>query len=88
MDDGVLKNFNIELIAIDTLQQQAPAIQIGKASEGEIPGFSTRYVELVFAPEDASEHTAEFYITFSHPDLEPVSRCIIIVGSTVAFIIT
>ena len=71
-----LSKFNNELIAIDTLQQQAPAaIQIGRANEGEIPGFSTHYVELVFTPEDASEHSAEFYIIFSHPDLEPVSIC-------------
>ena len=61
---------------VDTLQQ-TPAIQIGKTCEGEIPGFSTRFVELVFAPEDAIEHMAEFYITFSDPSLEPVSipRC-------------
>ena len=60
----------------DTLQQ-ASAIQIGKTNEGEIPGFSSCYVELVFTPEDAAEHKAEFFIVFSHPDLEPVSNNII-----------
>ena len=51
----------------------ACAIQIGKTNEGEIPGLSSHYVELVFAPEDATKHTAEFYVVFSHPDVEPVS---------------
>ena len=66
---------NCRCISISAGLEQRPAIQVGGVSEGEIPGFGSRYVELVFSPEEAKEHTEEFLLIFSHPHLQPVSQC-------------
>lgn len=69
---GFVRTALLSVLFTAVLQQRA-AIQVGGVTEGEIPGFGSRYVELVYSPEEAVEHTAEFDITFSHDHLQPVS---------------
>ena len=41
---------------------------------GEIAGFSTALVELLFSPNEVGEYSQHFQITFSHPSVNPVSQ--------------
>ena len=41
---------------------------------GEIAGFSTASVELLFSPNEVGEYSQHFQIAFSHPSVAPVSQ--------------
>ena len=43
---------------------------------GEIGGFSSLSVELLFAPSEVGEYTQQFQIVFSHWSVNPVSQCL------------
>ena len=42
-------------------------------TEGDIEGFGSINIELVFNPTAIGRYTAEFSLTFSHPSVQPVS---------------
>jgi len=41
---------------------------------GDIGGFSSGVVELLFAPEEVGEYTQQFQLVFSHQTVQPVSQ--------------
>ena len=41
---------------------------------GEITGFSTASVELLFSPNEVGEYSDHFQIVFSHTSVTPVSH--------------
>ncbi|KAL5490955.1 hypothetical protein EMCRGX_G016164 [Ephydatia muelleri] len=48
-------------------------IKIGKLTEGDIEGFGSLNLELVFAPSTIGQYGTEFSLTFSHPSVQPVT---------------
>ncbi len=49
------------------------ALCVGGVGVGEVAGFSSVSLELVYSPTTPSQESAEFIVTFSHPSMPPVS---------------
>ena len=52
---------------------RSPVLTVGQIKEGEVPGFSSITLELLYSPLLPTKDTRDFVVTFDHPSLPPVS---------------